>query len=406
MVLLTPCGLGFLVTALTQCSTNMPASFHNTLGALAQERRRGYRGLLTAVIVSVALGLWLSWFVYGSVPMYVASQSARLQSVEEVHPTDVHVSGRVVSVHLNVGEQVHEGQILLELDATDTRLQLDAANARERGLRAQIDALDVESEARQQAIAAATEAGQAQVSQAAALHRESNIRAGLAADEGHRMEKLHHAGVIAEADRMRAVATTEQSRAAAKAKASQLAVLQSSARRDLADRRADLAQLERALATLRADLRRIEVERAKLRQELERHTVRAPIAGRLGQVRAPRVGSSVKKGQTIAAITPAGSLTIVADFASADAVGRVRVGQPARLRADGFPWTQYGMVPARVTAISGEANGGLVQVRLSVIDADTSAVPIRHGITGSVEIQLQNVSPATLALRAAGGLLQ
>lgn len=396
----------------------MPASFHNTLGALTQERRRGRRGLLAAAVVSGLLGLWSLWFVYGNVPTYAVSLSARLQSEAEVHPVDVHVTGRVVAVHLDVGEQVTEGQVLLELDATDIQLQLDEIGAREQGLRAQIAALEVESTAREQAIEAATEAGAAEVSQAVALQRESSIRADLAVDEGQRIDELHRAGVVADAERQRAQATTEQSRAAARAKASQLAVLQSSARREVADRRAESAQLKRSLAMLRADLQGLEVDRARLRQHRERHIVRAPVAGRLGQVQAPRVGSSVTGGDTVAVIAPAGRLTIVADFASADAIGHIRVGQSARLRADGFPWTQYGTVRARVTAISGEASGGLVQVRLAVLDSagsganpgadssDRPAVPVRHGITGSVEIELQHVSPAALILRAAGAMLQ
>lgn len=384
----------------------MPASFHNTLNALSVERRRSRRGLVIGAVVSALLGVWTLWFVYGRVPLYAVSQTARLQSEAEVHPADVHIAGRVESVHLQVGDRVEQGQVLLRLDATDTELQLDAADAKERGLRAQVAALEAESAAREQAIAAAEKAGQAEVSEAVARRRESDVRVALATDESARVDKLHEAGVVAEAERTRAQATTEQSRAAAQATASQLAVLQSSMGRELADRRAQAAQLQRALAVLRADIQRLEVERARQRQELEHHVVRAPIAGRLGQVQAPRVGSSVQKGQTIAVITPEGSLTIVADFTAADAVGHIRVGQPARLRADGFPWAQYGTVPARVTAISGEAHGDLVQVRLEVVDGDDSAVPIRHGVTGSVEIELQQVSPATLVLRAAGGMLQ
>jgi hypothetical protein len=111
----------------------------------------------------------------------------------------------------------------------------------------------------------------------------------------------------------------------------------------------------------------------------------------------------VAKGQTVAVITPEGTLEIIADYAPSDAVGRIRVGQPARMRAHGFPWTQYGTLNARVTAVSGEAQDRLIEVRLQVLDAENSAIPVRHGITGTVEIELEEVSPATLVMRAAGG---
>ena len=384
----------------------MPARFRKTLGALALERRQRRRSVVVVLVVIGALGAWLSWFLQARVPVYAVSLTARIQASDEVHPVDVYIAGRVVSVHLPVGGQVEKGDVLLELDATDTRLLLSDVRARMSGLQAQIAALQEELEARQQAIAETESAGKARLSEAAALQEESAAVAGLAAQEGARTEQLYEAGVVPEAERSRARASLEQSQAAAAARTRRLAVVQTQTGLERADRRAEKANLERLLAGLRTELETTAVQQAKLREELARHVVRAPVSGRLGQVRAPRLGSVVESGETVAVITPAGALAIVADFAPSAAVGHIRPGQPARMRAEGFPWTRYGTLPATVTAVSGEANGGQVRVTLAIsAEPARTSIPLRHGITGAVEIELEEVSPATLVMRAAGGLL-
>jgi membrane fusion protein (multidrug efflux system) len=194
--------------------------------------------------------------------------------------------------------------------------------------------------------------------------------------------------------------------AAVHAREQRIHVLSSETRRDLADRRAQTESLRRSLAALVADhdselvaVRRLEVER-------ERHTLRAPIDGVLGQVRAPQVGSVIASGQTVAVVTPETELQLVADFAPANAVGRVRPGQRANMRVRGFPWTQYGMLGATVTAVSSEVFDGRIRVVLTLDDRSAPAIPRRHGLIGEVEIELDEVSPAVLIARAAGQLFE
>jgi multidrug resistance efflux pump len=385
---------------------DMPASFQKTLGALAGERRRRRRVVVVVLAVGGLLGAWIYWLVGARVPVYAVSRAARIQASDEVHPVDVYTSGRVTSVHLPVGGRVQEGDVLLELDATDTRLLLDEISARAGGVQGQIAALQQEIAARELAIAETERAGKATLSEAAALQQESATVAGLAAQEGQRAEQLYQAGVVAEAERSRARASVEQSQALSTARRLRLDVVQTEARLGLANRKAEKASLERTLASLQAEHQAAEVQQAKLHEQLARHVVRAPVSGVLGQVQAPRLGSMVETGQTVAMVTPEGGLTIAADFAPVDAVGRVRPGQRALMRADGFPWTQYGTVAARVAAVSGEAEDGLVRVTLTIAAPEHTPIPLRHGITGSVEIEIEEVSPATLLMRAAGGLLR
>jgi membrane fusion protein (multidrug efflux system) len=103
-------------------------------------------------------------------------------------------------------------------------------------------------------------------------------------------------------------------------------------------------------------------------------------------------------------VVPRGQPRAVALFPVA-AVGRVRPGQPARLRLDGFPWTQYGVLTARVADVGDEAREGLIRVELSLDHDPTSAIPLGNGLPGTAEVEVDHVSPATLVLRAAGQYL-
>jgi multidrug resistance efflux pump len=97
---------------------------------------------------------------------------------------------------------------------------------------------------------------------------------------------------------------------------------------------------------------------------------------------------------------------IVASFEPAVALGRIYPGQTAVMRLDGFPWSQYGTIPATVQRVATEVIDGSVQVELSIIPNARSTVPLQQGLPGAVEIELERISPALLLLRAAGTLIR
>src|SRR3954467_2831679 len=130
----------------------MPTDFRQTASALHNDERNSRRSL----VLFGALGFMLAavglWMALARVPLFAVSELARLQARDAVHPVDTLVSGRVTAVALPIGGVVHKGDVLLTLDATDVGLRLDEAHASERGLAAQIAALDLEIAAREDAI--------------------------------------------------------------------------------------------------------------------------------------------------------------------------------------------------------------------------------------------------------------
>lgn len=58
-----------------------------------------------------------------------------------------------------------------------------------------------------------------------------------------------------------------------------------------------------------------------------------------------------------------------------------------------------------MTEVANESSNGLVRVELSVDTASPSLIPLEHGLSGTAEVEVGQLSPAALVLRAAGKLL-
>jgi len=96
-----------------------------------------------------------------------------------------------------------------------------------------------------------------------------------------------------------------------------------------------------------------------------------------------------------------GASTVVAQFSPA-VQGRIQPGQTARLRLDSYPWLQYGTVPAVVTTVPRTPRDGWLEVRLTIAEEPPAPITLDFGMTGVVEVAVEEVSPAELLLRAAG----
>ena len=75
------------------------------------------------------------------------------------------------------------------------------------------------------------------------------------------------------------------------------------------------------------------------------------------------------------------------------------------MRLDGFHWTQYGAIAATVASVASEVRDGRVRVELMIHPDSASPIPLQHGLPGTVEVEVDHVSPATLLLRLTGKLL-
>jgi membrane fusion protein (multidrug efflux system) len=274
-----------------------------------------------------------------------------------------------------------------------------------RALTPQLEALHAVIAAEEQALREARHAGRVALDEARARHREAEVAARTADEEAELFARLQARGLPAQIDLLRAKAEAQKRRAAADTLRLAVSRLESDHRTQESDRNARLVGLRRDMTRLAGDMTTAAATVERLAHEIERRRLRAPMAGHLGEVAELRVGSVVREGDRLAAVVPRGDLQVVADFLPPSALGRIRPGQPARLRLEGFPWAQYGSLAATVSRVASEVRNGRVRVELSVDPDGASPIPLQHGLPGAVEVQVERVAPVTLVLRTAGKLL-
>lgn len=240
------------------------------------------------------------------------------------------LSGRLSKVLIAEGDTVKAGQLIAEIENTEYRAALAAADAELQ--RREAELLRLRNGARREEIASAA-AAQAE---AAALERqalaESDRRAGLARSKLIAAEAAQQARAQADA------AMARRARADA-----DLALLRAGARDE------DLAAAVAAVAAARA-------ERERAQALVEKSLIYAPISGSV-------LKRDLSEGETVVALSPLplariGDLSkryVRADIDELD-IGRIRQGQSATIVSDAFPQQQFAGTVVRVSQRMGRRN--------------------------------------------------
>lgn len=380
----------------------MSTAFSRTLRSLhADGSGRPIAGLVAAACLA---GVWASWSLLAHVTLYEVSTTARLEVEQAVTPIQAPLAGRVVTTRLTIGREVNAGDVLVELDSEAERLDLAQERARLEALAPQIRALRDQAAAEDAARGQEKTAARAAAEQALSGVREAEAPARFAEADEDRMRQLRAEGLIPERDYQRGQAEMQRARAAAESQRLAVSRLDQEQRTRESDRVARLKSIETEIARLDTQIPALEVSIVRLTHEIERRRVRAPVSGRLGEAAVLRPGGVVREGDRLAAIVPVSKLAMIAQFPPSSALGRIRPGQAARLRLDGFPWAQYGTVTATVSRVAGEVRDGSVRVELAV-DRSSPSIPLQHGLPGTVEVEVERATPAALVLRNAGRVL-
>jgi len=380
----------------------MSTAFARTLRHL--EPRRSRRVVMAAMTSAIVATAWAIWSAKATVTVYEVSERARLEVDRAPHPVDSPISGTVVDSRMQLGRDVAAGDVLLRLDADAEQFSVREQQEKSRALEAELTALRAQASSVERAREEGARAARALLDETRERLHEVEAPARYAQRELERLERLRAQLLISEQDFERGRADAVRTRASAdSARLSLVRIEQEQVTRDR-DRVAALDQIRGQIARLEGELRGSQDALLRLRVEADRHAVRASASGRLGDVAALRPGAVVQAGQRLALIVPGGDIIAVAQFSPSAAAGRIRRGQPARIRLDGFPWAQYGTVDATVVRVANEVRDGAVRVELTVAAGSNPRVALEHGLTGSVEVAVERVTPLTLLLRTAGAL--
>jgi membrane fusion protein (multidrug efflux system) len=381
----------------------MATSFHRVTQTLRQDN--GRLSGLGLVAGSALVCAWIFWAFHATVTRYESTDTARLEVNGAAYPVQAGVSGQVVATNLLLGKTVHAGEVLAELDSESQHLALREAQIKLTTIEPQLTVLRAQMKDQMQGGAGERHVLAFSTEEARAKYREAEIQANLASQKADRAARLRTDGLISEADAQQVIAEAKSRQAAAEDLRVAIAKLEPELRVRESDRgvklneiAADIAELEAERATTQASIQQLEYE-------IERRRIRAAVDGRLSDCAVLRPGSHVTEGERIGVILPSQNLRVVAEFPPVLAFGKLRAGEPARVKLKGFPWMQYGTLRARVSRVAGEIRDGKVRVELALLSPASSRIPLQHGLPGSVEIEVEHISPAALLLRSAGQFL-
>jgi membrane fusion protein (multidrug efflux system) len=349
------------------------------------------------------LVIWGTWFLLAQVNVYELSLDARIEVISAVHTIGAPVSGRITAVNLKVDQQVAEGDVLVTLETSQESSRVDEEMANLNSLRQRRQALQI---ARQAEIEVGTSSWQRSievVERARAELHEEELELRLATATLERNQQLIEQGVISQAGFEETQSIVDQEQAEVEIARRQLAGLEWEKQQSEKEHLARLAENERQLAAVDGEIGMAEAAVTRLSLVLEERAIRAPVAGRIGELEGLKPGSVVEGGDPIAAIVPEGELMVVARFPAGSALGRIRAGQEARLRLDAFPWIRFGEVKAVVARVGSEAVDGLVRVEAGLApEPEIGSIPLQHGLVGSLAVKVEQVAPVELLLRVVG----
>jgi len=401
----------------------------------------------------------LAWSFIGRLDVHAVAPG-KIETVSLSRVVQPFDNGKVSAIHIANGQHVKAGEVLLELDPAEALADADAArdahyeNLAETTQRAYAIAvartLDTREEAaspakdfERAAIEAAIPRAETEIGFAADIPQNIRLRqrAVLAADLrelGDQLAALDKQIAQKEATRQRLdmsiafqnqLMVTLNDRVHTRQEAIKLKVgtkinlydakeeLQKS-QSQLASDQGQLIETEAALNELRAEkfksisqfiadnenkaeeaARKADDAKqslAKAEAKLQRTKLAAPIDGVAQQLTVTTIGQVVTTGQQLLVITPGGGpLQVEALVANLD-IGFVKIGQPAVVKVDAFPFTRFGTLKGKVARIAQQAVDETEAKRaMANVTAPSNAAPPQTSGPGQPE---SFVFPVTISL--------
>lgn len=276
--------------------------------------------LLAAGLAVAAAGAFgLRWWQTGR--FLIATDNAYVRA--DVVTISPRVSGIVSEVDVGDNQRVSAGDVLARIDDRDYRAKLRqtegvvaAAHASISAQQAQVATIDARTTEQENTIAEKAATVAVREADARLANIEFQRQSYLAQQQVASTQKLQST----EAATQRAAAALAEARATLSTTQANLAVLHG-------ERDAAVANLQQATSILEQALGADDAARL----DLERTTIRAPIAGHVGQ-RTVRIGQYAETGMPLMAIVP-DAIYVIANYKETQ-LDRIRPGQPVEITID------------------------------------------------------------------------
>ena len=152
----------------------------------------------------MVLAAWGLWFFASTLGVYAVSEDARLEVAESVQPVESPVDGRVVAVAGSLDKQVEAGELLVDLDREEQRLELEEEKTRRDGAAAQLEALRGEIGATAATVEQEVRTSRAALEEGRSKANEAEASVVLADAEAEKISRLWSEGQMPEIQLLRA----------------------------------------------------------------------------------------------------------------------------------------------------------------------------------------------------------
>lgn len=126
----------------------------------------------------------------------------------------------------------------------------------------------------------------------------------------------------------------------------------------------------------------------------EQYVLKASIPGRIGQAKVWSINQWVRTDDEVFTVTPDSQEIAGKIMMGSEGIGKIKTGHPVRVRFDGYPYREYGLIEGRVEAISEVAVNGQYTVDISfpagLVTTHSRQLEFREGMVGSADVITDN----------------
>lgn len=381
------------------------------------------RGLFYLLAVSTVI--LVPWSVLSKVDE-TGSARGRLEPQGKTLQLDAPVAGTVASVKVDEGSHVKTGQVLLELEADTTRADLQQAESKQEGLLDRItqlqvmkNQLEVATRAQRLQNQAQASAQQAQIAQTLqeqqfkqSAYQLNQTLLNKNQETLERFRKAQQEGVVSllqleETERamIESQRLLEQTRSEVKQSKAELTRQQSTYEGLIREgevavlgSQKQIEELQSQISDTQAEIAQVKSQIHSLQFQLQQRVLHAPIDGAVFQLPVKSAGAVVQPGELLAEIAPKGSPLILNAQMPSQESGFLRVGMPAKIKLDAYPFQDYGILQGRVSWVSPDSKvvetpQGQVEMfdlKIAVdrpyIEAENRRIDLTPGQTATAEV--------------------
>lgn len=285
--------------------------------------------------------------------------------------------GKILAVHVENGQQVSEGDLLLQLDVRELDQQHRESTARLESLRDEVRFLQSHCERLVQEIHPEERDRLRRGHELAELiHHQRSVRLEL-------FERLARQGLVNELERQDAELERDQARLAEREAEKAGGLLE-------AQQRLQMQENDEQVQRVESQILQERLNQQELARRMELATVTAPTAGTVSTTRNLQdlVGQVLGEGDEILRITTQMAQRFEGHLLDH---GRVlaRPGQPVHIRLHAYPWLVHGSVPGRLESVSTAAGSDGYAVEIRIEDPAFSG-PLYDGLEGDARIVIDS----------------